>query len=101
MSIPKNIFGEFFFYLQQPTYHFEFEHNPQPFMQVLRKVTFLFIFTFVVSILCSIISNFVLDTIEYQGKNVNDIPEPLWLKILVGAFLTGIIEELCFRLYLK
>jgi hypothetical protein len=101
MSVYINILGEFFSYLRQPTYHFEFEQNPKPFWKVLRKVTFLFILTFAVSVLCSIISNFVLDKIGYQGKNINDIPEPLWLKILLGAFLTGIIEELCFRLYLK
>lgn len=101
MFISRNILGELFSYLRQPTYYFDFEHNSKPFGQVLRKVTFLFILTFAVSILCSIISNFVLDEIGYQGKNVNDLPEPLWLKILVEAFLTGIIEEFCFRFYLK
>jgi hypothetical protein len=101
MSIPKKILGEFLSYLRLPSYNFDFEHNPKPFLQVLQKVCSLFFLTFTVSIFCSIISNLVVEKIGYYGKSVNTVSEPIWLELLVGALLTSIVEELCFRLYLK
>ncbi len=101
MFITKNIFTDFFHYLRKPTYFFEFEHNQKSFTKVLIEIALLFIFTFFVAMFLVVISNLVLENLAYQGKYVNEANEPLLQEILSEALITGFIEELCFRWYLK